>query len=68
MKFIGLFLFGSSEIGWETQKPGKRQRFKPLKFKQSMSIEMAYQHYMNEKVVNSATKSHLYLDGGIEVR
>lgn len=57
----------SSGVQWESQKPGKRQRFKPMPFRKSSVIEFSYQNYLNEKIVNPAVKSHVNLDGGIEV-
>ncbi len=64
--YFFLFLF-SSEITWESSKPAKKKRFKPLPHETATAIEMAYQNFLNQKAIQANVKTNISLDSGLEV-
>jgi vacuolar protein sorting-associated protein 13A/C len=57
----------SSEISWESCKPGKKKRFKPMHQADNVLLEQAYQNYLNQKATAELTNSKITLASGNEV-
>lgn len=64
---LSCLCLNSSEISWESSKPAKKKRFKPLAFETSKAIELAYQNYLNQKAIQAHVQANIVLDAGVEV-
>jgi vacuolar protein sorting-associated protein 13A/C len=67
LKELMYLRIASSEISWESCKPGKKKRFKPMHQAENKLLEQAYQNYLNQKAIAEIANSKITLDSGDEI-